>query len=280
MNLGELKPGDYVDYVPDDLSTSIITKDSGYDYSQLYKTDNTLKWQVLGLNKDGNIMLISSTNIFKDNSEKYLTLLGGEGYLFGEKILNQICSIYKNQYAVEARSITREDIDHLLNVDVNYDNYTFKKKIGGRETTYTIEPQVYKYKEVDYAPENHVIEKHLFAYNDIQGKYVDDELIVNGVLYYKMQDSSAVSTASIYDYPETYDESMGISKVIYELLFDKTFSKDNFANSDWLANSGINAHNNNYATFGMTAVTNGNSSPRKCSTILYKWNMGIRLLWS
>ena len=105
-----------------------------YDFES-YQPIET-KIDTLRRDKYGDTLIYDNIMLIKAASDEFDKAKGN----FDEQ--KEICEIYKNQYSKEARSITREDIDYLLKMDVNYDNYTFKRTVNGEETTYILEPQV------------------------------------------------------------------------------------------------------------------------------------------
>lgn len=103
-----LKIGDYVEYTPDTASAySLTTAVSGYTSNQSIPQE-TMKWQIMSVNEDGTVDLISETS----TSQK-VYLFGNLGYNNGVWILNDICSKqYSNKsLGITARSIKLEDIE-------------------------------------------------------------------------------------------------------------------------------------------------------------------------
>lgn len=103
-----LKIGDYVEYTPDTASAySLTTAVSGYTSNQSIPQE-TMKWQIMSVNEDGTVDLISETS----TSQK-VYLFGDLGYNNGVWILNDICSKqYSNKsLGITARSIKIEDIE-------------------------------------------------------------------------------------------------------------------------------------------------------------------------
>ena len=103
-----LKIGDYVEYTPDTASTySLTSAVSGYTSNQSIMQE-TMKWQIMSVNEDGTVDLISETS----TSQK-VYLFGDLGYNNGVWILNDICSKqYSNKsLGITARSIKIEDIE-------------------------------------------------------------------------------------------------------------------------------------------------------------------------
>ena len=107
----KLKIGDYVEYTPDTVGAySLTSAVSGYTSNQSISQE-TMKWQIMSINEDGTVDLISETS----TSQK-VYLFGNLGYNNGVWILNDICSKqYSNKsLGITARSIKIEDIESKL----------------------------------------------------------------------------------------------------------------------------------------------------------------------
>ena len=129
-----LHKGDYVDYRPTAAQAYApdkgegIGKYTGYtkgDSEQSIQQD-TLKWRVLGMNENDEILLISEAP-----TNKELRFYGYVGYNNYETVLNDTCkALYSNtELGATARSITMDDIDKYLGGS-NFDKTTF----GGSST--------------------------------------------------------------------------------------------------------------------------------------------------
>ena len=131
---GEIEIGDYINYKPNSGTYTSSGDKNGYG-NQTFKTNTTIRWRVLGLSEDGNNLLITTEEpIGKTPSEEaeagywetdpYYYLRGAAGAFYstdyeinGEEYngeLDNICAIYGNSYAEEARSMRTEDINNLL----------------------------------------------------------------------------------------------------------------------------------------------------------------------
>ena len=128
--------GDYVDYKnPTSGTYPVQPEKSGVAEVQTYDVaNNQLNWRVLGIDKEtGGIKLIAGSPMKKEKQEKieessittydagleydpYLYLEGAEAYVYGPEEMNNICAMYKNEYAEEARSIEMEDINQALGI--------------------------------------------------------------------------------------------------------------------------------------------------------------------
>lgn len=107
VNRGDVQVGDYVAYTPDTAeSYSLPTTVSGYTSDQNITQNTSLTWQVLSINDDGTIDLISSAP-----TSQSVGFGGALGYNNGVYLLNDICAeLYSNEsLGVTARSINLED---------------------------------------------------------------------------------------------------------------------------------------------------------------------------
>ena len=244
-NQNHLHIGDYLNYTPSDSSatTGVLTEqETGYaDEEQKYTVNTSTKWRVLGLNEAGDqILLTTESPIQKDGDNPYLILKGAESYMSCVNTLKKICNIYANpDLATEARSMTIDDINHALGIEVDEETNTMHK-IGDTTPLEEYEGyfgEKYTYKEGDYAPENYM--------NDVYGgtsytrKVIGDT--AEGNAYYYSYDIVGTSTSN---------------PTLYELLFDGTTSEDSYAKSYWLASPGVFAYSS-YAYFGPGIVGDG-----------------------
>ena len=128
--INNVKIGDYVNYIPELMTSSYQIENVGVDAEINYED---LNWRVLNI-KDGKVILISS-----DSMNAEITLSGADGYNNGEYILNDICkNFYSKDNIGEARSINIYDIENLS----NYDKKSFINEDGisyGDERDYTSE---------------------------------------------------------------------------------------------------------------------------------------------
>ena len=158
-NAEHLHIGDYVNLAnPEEGKIDISATDSGMDNARLEgitaqtfeisKTNNKnqLNWRVLGENENGEIELIAgspmkSNNTLDSKENPYLYLYGAKAYENGEKILGNICELYKTKdktgYISSARSINQKDIDKIVGLksiaeikNVNLVAYQGNKNIG------------------------------------------------------------------------------------------------------------------------------------------------------
>ena len=158
-NAEHLHIGDYVNLAnPEGGKIDISATDSGMDNAglegitaqtfEISKTNNKnqLNWRVLGENENGEIELIAgspmkSNNTLDSKENPYLYLYGAKAYENGEKILDNICELYKTKdktgYISSARSINQKDIDKIVGLksiaeikNVNLVAYQGNKNIG------------------------------------------------------------------------------------------------------------------------------------------------------
>ena len=143
-----LKIGDFVEYTPDSADAySVQGAYSGLSGDQSITQDD-LKWQILNINDDGTIDLIS-----KNSTNQTLSLQCGNAVAYnnGVFLLNDICKkLYSNNnLGIVARSIKREDIEkHLSEEGINniYNFNSGANSYGKQRTyyTYIYYPKIYK----------------------------------------------------------------------------------------------------------------------------------------
>lgn len=100
-----LNIGDYITY----------HDSSGEDGKDLYEG----RWQVLGTDDEGRLLIVSEDNVAMHSFNKKHTLNGAmEAYSNALETLDKICAVYaKGTNAVSARSIRIEDVDKLTRYD-------------------------------------------------------------------------------------------------------------------------------------------------------------------
>ena len=267
FNDGELQVGDYLnynDYVDESKTYTTKTNENGWADQKYTATKNTY-WQVLGLDETGErLMLISQSPIKKEMKQKaqeesrtkiklasienavklgdigpttvdwektpYLVLKGAYGYVYCEKILNDISGIYSTSLGT-AESLTAEEINRLIGVTVDYTN---KKVYANSDPNTNIDKwgvlgNQYPYKETDYTPESYINSKA----NATAGTQTDP------------------ATAYYYQWG-----NLTINDTLKTILFNGTTSDANFAKSYWLASPAVNA-DSDYASFGPGVVSYG-----------------------
>ena len=275
----------YNDYVDESKTYTTKTNENGWADQKYTATKNTY-WQVLGLDETGEkLMLISQSPIKKEMKQKdqtgqevgrakirlasienavklgassggsstidwettpYLVLKGAYGYVYCEKILNDISGIYSTSLGT-AQSLTAEEINRLIGVTVDYTN---KKVYANSDPNTNIDKwgvlgNQYTYKETDYTPESYINSKA----NATAGTQTDP------------------ATAYCYQWG-----NLTINDTLKTILFNGTTSDANYAKSYWLASPAVNAYSV-YASFGPGRVYYGNVN---ADIYLFRSNGGWR----
>ena len=116
--LKDIQVGDYIAYTPDVAEDYLLSsKYSGYKADQTISQEE-LKWQVLSINDDGTVDLVSSTSTIGT-----IEFQGALGYNNGVYLLNDICAkLYSNRsLGITARSMKVEDIEkHMTKEGLEY----------------------------------------------------------------------------------------------------------------------------------------------------------------
>ena len=266
----EIQVGDYLnynDYVDESKTYTTKTNENGWA-DQKYTATKDTYWQVLGLDETGEkLMLISQSPIKKEMKQKdqtgqevgrtkirlasienavklgsigtttidwettpYLVLKGAYGYVYCEKILNDISGIYSTSLGT-AQSLTAEEINRLIGVTVDYTN---KKVYANSDPNTNIDKwgvlgNQYTYKETDYTPESYINSKA----NATAGTQTDP------------------ATAYCYQWG-----NLTINDTLKTILFNGTTSDANYAKSYWLASPAVSAGSGG-AGFGPGGVCDG-----------------------
>ena len=137
-----LKVGDYINYTPDDKSSSPYSKDNltsdktGSSSNSADITQDTLKWQILKINEDGSMDLIGSPT----SQDVYFG--GATGYNNGVNIMNDICENLYSKGSIKARSVNINDFENWLTEEgkttrAGYSTYTNGPKYGHTQTYIT-----------------------------------------------------------------------------------------------------------------------------------------------
>ncbi len=149
-----LKIEEYVEYTPDMESTySLSSSVSGYTSNQTINQDTSLKWQILSINNDGTIDLISNKQ-----TDQLISFIGALGYNNCVYILNDICAKqYSNkELGVTARSINLEDD---IETKMNEEGILARNSYGKGETYAYGNVMTYKNKTYTYYPSLYAQEK-------------------------------------------------------------------------------------------------------------------------
>ncbi len=222
-----LKIGDYVEYTPDVASSySLTSAASGHSSNQTINQES-FKWRILSVNKDGTVNLISDKT-----TEQDLYLGGSLGYNNGVLILNDICSkLYGNkELNVTARSLKLEDIENKLSEE----GYEFRNQ----NVLYNI-----KYGET-YKPNDTNATYYPYLYAKENGSGVNTDTI---------KTDGIGQSDSYYTSPTTetgtWATSLTATQTNYSLrILSENFIDENFANvisSDkvfWLASRSANCY--------------------------------------
>ena len=245
--------GDYVEYIPvEGNSVSVSSAETGnyatvdgvLDLTELepqtYTVNMNTTWRVLGLNKNGTeIMLTSGSPIRKDGDDPYLILGGAEAYEYGEEVLNKVAKVYHNdKYAVETRSINVDDINNALNIVLSENKMT-QNGVTIINAVYT--EKTYVYKEGNITLNNYFYDR---GNTEKTRKKVGDGEKGSVTYAYSINDSIIDKTSELYD-----------------VLFFGTMRAEKCAKSYWLASTGINIFSSNgipfAAGFGIGFVNGG-----------------------
>ena len=221
-----LHPGDYVDYKNPTSGSYTSTgektgmkrkQEEGSNVSeeqlnQTFEVSNETKWRVIGVEeKNGKKHLLLLGSQIKKNTvenDPYYYLYGANAYLNCEEELDNICKIYQNNLAEEARSARIEDINLACNVVVEGNEVHLKgestniDQIGALGKTKTL-------RVGELTPEA-----------ILKGEALKEETTVNGSAYG-------------YSYTDTK-----INDRVKNMLFDQTDTEP-YKKSYWLASPGI-----------------------------------------
>ena len=251
---GELKIGDYVNYVPVAGKTyTSVTNENGWT-DQTYTVDTSTTWRVLG-KEDNHILLISGSPIKKNmnasstndwDKDPYLYMKGAYSYVNCVSMLNNICAIYSNSYGA-ARSITIEDVNKACGVKVEENIVYLESDVNKTNIDQALVlGNTYMYSSYDYTPESYINGKSKAT----AGQTVP-------------------TTGYCYDITSMAGTVIG-NTTLGNLLFDKTTSSDNNAKAYWLASPGVCAHSG-YAYFGPGCVHDGAEHGRGCFYSFGRW---------
>ena len=235
-------------------------------------------WKLLGV-ENGKLKIISDivgreleSGETSAVASKVLKLQGKIGYQNAEDELNRICSLYgKGKYAVDARSITIEDINKITGYDpehtgVNRNKSTENGEIYKKNTLSQYGNRVTYFWKGDYYPKytfNTSNDNLSSTHNN--GFYFWDAANWKKIDYSTNPDKicTLISTSYSY-YPETLTDtndstkSIGIANSSAErnLLFNDLSFGNSTREYYWLASRSIHC-NTDYVRFGMQCVGNG-----------------------
>ena len=221
-----LKVGDYVSYIPDTTSTySIPSTVSGYESEQTIEQEN-LMWQILNINGDGTIDLISS-----EPNSQMLYFKGALGYNNAVYLLNDICSkLYSNEeLKLIARNINLEDD---IEPKMNEEGINARNSYGYYGTAYTITnnnryyPNLYK-QEKGSGIDTGIAREDGIAKNDSYYETTTTET--------STQAGNSLTATSDYYYMVKSETTQYFND---EIWYDIVFNKSNY----WLASRCTDAY--------------------------------------
>ena len=249
-----VKIGDYVNYSPTEGTTETTypsPKDKNGYGDQTFSSNYEGTWQVLGVDEEGCLMLISS-DIIKTTSNDYFYLKGQNGYVNGITELNKISAIYgKGKYAKSARSVNVDDVNKITGyVDNVYNAGTSNVDQTGNQVTYTLNSDGYiHYKGTKYPTTDTTSTRTSFTYwTGSEWKTLESgksATLTHNYYYYYPQTLSTTSSS------DTTIKNKENSKNAYDLLFANTSSVYYWLGSQYVAASG------GYARFGVRYVAYG-----------------------
>ena len=261
---GEIKVGDYVTNYNEKLknktaSQNITTEESGIDVEQTYNVNTATTWRVLGLDESGtHLKLTTGSPIRRSGQDPYLHLKGAEGWyrtndnFVGKdgNVLNKICKIYDSNLSQETRSMTPDDINLALGVEVDKTPNASKlyRKNDASKTAIPafqgLYGKSYTLTGADYSPYNYLNDKNKDLYPETANfKRNQEGNVVNGDGYVYQFDGVLTRTGN---------------EVLYDMLFNEAggTGATSMNKAYWLASSGVGAYSYG-AYFGTGAVVEG-----------------------
>ena len=240
---GEIKVGDYINYVPSNTiaSVKVEKQETGVDTSQTYTVDTNMSWRVLGLNEnETQLVIITESPIKRDGEDPYLSLKGAESYYYCESTLNKISKIYDNsELASQTRSIKIENINNALGI-VREGNVVYKKtdstKTNLDERNVLEKTRIHESGE--YAPKKYI--KDVYNLN-IEEEKAGESFKATAYVYYSKENIISQNSS------------------LYEILFNGTLQSEGYTKSYWLASPGIYV-GPDMTYFGPGRVYNGGAS--------------------
>ncbi len=245
-----VKIGDYVNYSPTEGTTEktyLSPKDKNGYGDQTFSSNYGGTWQVLGVDEEGCLMLISS-DIIKTTSNGYFYLKGQNGYVNGVKELKNISAIYgKGKYAKSARSVNVDDVNKITGyVDNVYNAGTSNVDQTGNQVTYTLNSDGYiHYNGTKYPKTDTTSTNTSFTYwtGSEWKKLASGESATLTHNYYRYYPQTLSTTES----SETKIKNKENSKNAYDLLFT------NVSSTYWLGSQYVCTSDGD-AVFGVRVV--------------------------
>ena len=274
--------GDYVynynDYITAKDSVYLKQEKTGIESTQTFEVDKeNTQWRVLGVDDTKKHLIITTMDpIRKKGEDPYLRLKGAEGFFYTndellnqitkeKNILDEICSLYSGELSNKdgmCRSIRIEDINRILNLRIDKNNYKIYKKNGNEEIeiptdSFDISFATGKYKKGEYALEN----------------YLNSFYPEKGFAEHLKKEGNDIIGAG---YRYSYDDSnlTNPNSRIYDVLFKNTIDGKK---SYWIASSKlvIDSINNLY---GYNGTKVGNGWIRKSNNInVFVWRVWRKL---
>ena len=228
--------GDEIEYIPNveynKESYEVLSEYSGVDNQVV--TPNNDKWNILAINGDGSLELISREGVTIDGYNG-LRLNGALGYNNGVNLLNDICyNLYSSKDKnINARNLNIGDIEKYMSSVWNYNEYNNP----------LTENNVKTYDDGFYPLQWKNEIKSRINGSNTEGKLNKSD---NGTLL--MNGSEQSNNMTIYQNYWTYE--MTASNYDNEKYYNLFMNKPN---SYWLASRYVNA-NEEYAIFGLSNV--------------------------
>lgn len=239
-----------------DIGQTIKYNATGTDYEGK-------EWKVLGADEDGNLLIMSATDVVsaykfkpKNLSEAQSDWLSG-----GVKKINSVCSTYaKGEGAISGRSITIEDIDKLTQYD--------KTKYGvdtiaayGNIVTYLYTGDEYpKYLGANEQT-GEITLKHDKGFHWYDENGFCKVEIVDLMNTQNIGKEIATITNTYYGYAGTHGKKLTMNMDAYKMLFG---TSDSYAYY-WLASSFVFA-GGSMLGYGLRIIKNG------CTGVNYLWS--------
>lgn len=245
-----IKVGDYVAYTPQTTKTSYTFEEKYSGYSEQTKQQDSLKWRVLNINKNGTIDLISSS---LTSSAVYFK--GARGYNNGVYLLNDFCNtLYSNpSIGATARSLNIEDIQDKMKIGEDgkraYETYQSVTTYGNTHS-YAINKWYPKQWKNDRGIEGESKSNDLIEYateEEAKLQETTEDLTVTLTYWPK----SALEMKSNFKTADTRDEAKADS-IYYELLCNNGASY-----YYWLASRYVYTPDVSYVYFGLRSIHDG-----------------------
>lgn len=227
-----------------------------YEYDESLEGEYTdltdVKWKVMGVDEDGNLLIISSSKVADltlGNTEDFNNSL--DDYLSGEDDINALTKAYgKGENAVYARSV---DLDDYLNVfNLKRDNLS-AYEMNTVSYTWTKDNKIqYNIHETNETGVSSIDHGNVFVFFDekenewkLVHKYDTEDKVEIGTIKSNLVSFNRVSFAG-EEQVTLYDEDTKAFKMMCK-------DEKSYINSYWLATRYVFG-NNNYAHYGFNVV--------------------------